>query len=305
MRVAVILNPISGARGRPGSVEDCVRLATGLLGAEGVDAEVHVTAYRRHGFELARAAVGRGASLVFAWGGDGTVNDVGAALAFGTVPLAVIPAGSGNGLARELRLPRKPAAAIRVGLHGTDRVIDVGELGARLFFDVAGLGLDACVAARFNARARGRRGVVPYLGLAARELLAYRPREYRLVVDGETLRCRALLVACANSRQYGGGAVVASRARVDDGALDLVVVGEQSPLRGLWEARRLFTGTLERAPGVVTRRFTRMEIAGEGPLLFHVDGEPVEGGERLTARVHPGALRIRTAGSLDRRPDPG
>lgn len=292
-RTAVIVNPISGARGRPDAGRRRAELARAVLAAEGVDAEVHVTERTGHAFELARDAAGRGASLVFAWGGDGTVNEVGRALAFGRAPLAIVPAGSGNGLARELGVPRHPAAALRAGLRAPDRAIDAGELGGRLFFNTAGIGFDARIAARFNARAQGRRGLLPYLTLAVRELFAYRASEYALSVDGESLRCRALLVAFANARQYGGHAVIAPRARVDDGLLDLVVVEPRAPLRTLWEARRLFTGSLGGAPGVLMRPFTRLEIAAAEPLAFHVDGEPAGGGTTLTARVHPGALRVR------------
>jgi len=293
MRAAVIVNPISGAHGRPDAGRRRAELATAVLAAAGVVAEVHVTDASGHAFELARDAVGRGASVVFAWGGDGTVNEVGCALAFGPAALAVVPAGSGNGLARELGMPRDPAAALRAGLAAPERLIDAGELGDRLFFNVAGIGFDARVAARFNTRTRGRRGPLPYFLIGIREVFRYRPVEYRLSVDGETSCCRALLLVCANSRRYGGDVLIAPRARLDDGRLDLVVVAPRGPLRALWDARRVFTGSVGEAPGVAMRPFTRLEVAAAEPLSFHVDGEPAAGGPVLAARVHPGALRVR------------
>ena len=104
-----------------------------------------------HAFVLAAAAVDRGISSVLAWGGDGTVNEVGAALSFHDVSLGIVPVGSGNGLARELNIGRHPRHAIIVALEGRDRRIDAGELGGRLLFSVAGIGLDA------YSRASGKR----------------------------------------------------------------------------------------------------------------------------------------------------
>lgn len=295
MHVAVIINPVSGLRRRAEPARHRVELAARLLEAARLPGDVLVTERPAHASALAREAVVRGAALVIAWGGDGTVNEVGAALAFGEVPLGIVPAGSGNGLARELGLPRRPAGAFRAALRGHDRTIDAGELGGRLFFNVAGIGFDAHVAARFNALAQGRRGALRYLAIALRELVAYRAPEYAIRVDGETLRVRALLVACANSRQYGGHARIAPLAQLDDGALDLVLVEARSPLAVLWQARRLFAGTLAGAPRVRMRTFRQLEVTADEPLFAHVDGESVTGSRTLTVRVRPGALRVRVA----------
>jgi YegS/Rv2252/BmrU family lipid kinase len=233
------------------------------------------------------------ATLVCAWGGDGTVNEVARAVAGSGTALGVVPAGSGNGLARELGLPWDPAAALAVALGCRERVIDVGDVDGHLFVNLAGIGLDAEVAARFNARSAGRRGLWPYVAMTAREVLRYHPREYTIRFGAETWRERALLVVCANARQYGGGAVVAPSARPDDGQLELVVVRPRPPLVVLRDALHLFRGTLDRAPGVRTVRTPAVEICGAEPMLFHVDGEAVAGGPVLTVRVRPAALRVR------------
>jgi diacylglycerol kinase (ATP) len=292
-RVAVIVNPISGARGRPTAGLKRAALAERVVAAEGHEGSVTVTTGPGHAAALARAAVAEGAGLAVAWGGDGTVNEVASALAFGPVALGIVPAGSGNGLARDLGLPRDPAAALRAALRGVERRIDVGELGGRLFVTTAGIGLDAEIARRFNARALGRRGLIPYWTLAARTLWRYEPGLYTLEVDGARLETRALLITCANARQYGGRAVIAPAARVDDGWLDLVVVEARSLWATGWHARRLFTGSLAQAPGICMRRYRELVVQAPAPLTFHVDAEPVAGGAWLTGRVHPGALRIR------------
>jgi diacylglycerol kinase (ATP) len=246
-----------------------------------------------HACALAQAAVAARATLVCAWGGDGTVNEVARVLAGTGTALGIVPSGSGNGLARELGLPWDEVQALDVALGRRERVIDVGDVEGRLFVNVAGIGLDAEVAARFNARRGGRRGLGPYVWMGARELLRYRAREYTIRAGGETWREEAVAVVCANGRQYGGGAVVAPTARPDDAQLDLVVVGSRPPLVALRDALHLFRGTLDRAPGVRTARVATVEIAGPDPILFHVDGEAVVGGPLITVRVRPAVLRVR------------
>src|SRR5712691_9615938 len=101
MRVAVLINPVSGIQSRADGARHRVALARALLTEEGIEHEVRVTEHMGHAYELAREAMERGVTLVFAWGGDGTMNEVARALAFSPATLGLIPAGSGNGLARE------------------------------------------------------------------------------------------------------------------------------------------------------------------------------------------------------------
>jgi len=296
MRVTVIINPTSGTRGRhPEVARRRAQLAKDLFSSMGVEHEVLITERAGHAYELARQAVDRHISLVYAWGGDGTMNEVGRALAFGPTALALIPTGSGNGLARELRVPFDPEQALVGALRGTEWAIDVGEIGGRLFFNAAGVGFDAHVTARFNNRPHGRRGLRSYITIATRELFSYRAEEYSITIGEEILQRRALLVVLANSRQYGNGAVVAPRAVLDDGLLDLVIVSARHPASTLWEARRLFNGTVGQGAGVITRRITHATITGTRPLSLHVDGEPAPNSEvPLSVRLHPAALRVRT-----------
>lgn len=289
----VIINPVSGTGSRPGAVEERVELARRTLQAYGVEPQVIVTTAPRHGYELAKEAQKQGAPVVFAWGGDGTINEIGSALAFGSTPLAIIPAGSGNGLARELRIPFQPEKAFAAGMVGRERVVDVGELGGRLFLNVAGIGFDALVAERFNNRPRGRRGALPYFLATFRELLAYAPLHYEIDADGDAIHVRALLLAIANSRQYGLGAIIAPGAILDDGQLDLVVAESGPWWSTVWNMRRLFVGRIDRAPRVGTRRIMNIVVRTDRQLLVHVDGEPFLAQSPLVARVHPAALRVR------------
>jgi diacylglycerol kinase (ATP) len=298
MRAAVIINPVSGARGRAAAGVTRADLARRILSAEGIEIDIMVTERARHAPELVQRALDRGASIVFAWGGDGTVNEVASVLAFTGIPLAIIPAGSGNGFARGLRVARRPVDAILAALTGSDWRIDAGEFAGRLFFNVAGVGLDAHVARLFSARLHGERGVIPYVTTALRELFSYRAQSYTIRLPEETIRVGALLVALANSSQYGAAAEIAPHARPDDGVLDLVIVESMSPLGAVWRARHLFLGTLHRASRIRMRQVRDLEIEIPVPIDCHVDGEPfLATASPLAARIHPKALTVRVGGA--------
>jgi diacylglycerol kinase family enzyme len=284
--VTVIINPVSGGA-TPDQARVRADLAARVIAATGEAAEVFVTQGRGHARELAAAAVHRGARLVFAWGGDGTINEVASSLLDTPAVLALVPSGSGNGLARELRVSRRPERAIADALGAQPKAIDVGELGGRLFVSVAGIGFDAHVAACFD-RDNGARGFTTYVRITARELWTYQACTYRVGSDAR----RALIVTLANAPQFGNGARIAPQAVMDDGLLDLVVVEARSKIETIWGLPRLFTGGINRLRGVSSERIERATIESDEPMWFHVDGEPVQGGTRLDAQVRPSALKI-------------
>jgi diacylglycerol kinase (ATP) len=299
----VIINPASGPGW--GGIEERTQYRTSLarrtLERLGVPHRIQLTRERDHAASLAREAVAAKAPLVFAWGGDGTMNEIASELAFSPTALAMIPGGSGNGFARGLGFSLNPRRAIEQAVRGKERVIDAGEIGGRLFFNVAGIGFDAHVARVFNERGL-KRGFLAYITTSFIQLLRYRPKSYRLKIAGETVQRDALMVVVANSPQYGNGAQVAPHARPDDGHLDLVVLPPGTPLMNMWRARRLFDGKLPRIPGVLLRAIETMRIsngaangvvAANGALWFHADGEVVKGMAPLDIRIHPHALRVR------------
>jgi YegS/Rv2252/BmrU family lipid kinase len=292
-RAALIINPISGRGPTRDRAASKVSLARSTLASHGVSADVHLTEDIGHAHRLAQEALQKAVDLVIAWGGDGTINEVASALAFGSVPLGIVPGGSGNGLAGDLGIPSDPVAALAVAATGRERRIDVGDVDGKLFFNVAGVGLDAIIAARFAARG-GRRGAIGYLRLMAAELLRTRARPYSLIADGERLERTALMIALANSRQYGIGAFIAPAARLDDGRLELVIVEAQSLVRIVRRMPSLFSGTLKESPGLLMRSVVDVRITGEAPLVYHTDGEPRTGGSTLRVKVHAAGLGVRS-----------
>jgi YegS/Rv2252/BmrU family lipid kinase len=291
MSVAIIINPISGGVS-PDRARARAELASTIVDTRGNPAQVFVTERRGHARELAVAAVQQGARLVLAWGGDGTINEVASALAFQDVPFGIVPAGSGNGLARELGVDHSPARAIADALRAEPRRMDLGEINERVFVNIAGIGFDAYVADAFDRRGSGRRGLAGYVGIGVRAIGTYVPQRYAVTIGQTRFESRAILVTIANSEQFGNGARIAPGARVDDGLLDLVVVEERARWRTLLQLPRLFNGKADRIPGCTIRRIDRARIESETPMLFHVDGEPVQGCTRIDVRVHPGALRV-------------
>ncbi len=291
MSVAIIINPISGGA-RPGMARARADLARAIVAARQIDAQIDIAERPGHARRLAEAAIANGTSLIVAWGGDGTINEIASALTFGPVPLGIVPAGSGNGLARQLQLPFEPARALHTALAGTAHPIDVGEIDGRLFVNVAGIGLDADVAARFNASTNVRRGPRTYIALTARALANYRPRTYDIVTAEGRFTRTALLVVIANGSEFGNRILIARGARLDDGLLDLVLVEERSRFATVCRVPWLLTRSIHRVPVWSSRPVREVAIETSEPMLFHVDGESVQGGARITARIHPAALKI-------------
>ena len=288
-RVVIIINPTSGGA-NPAAARARIEVAQTAGSSRGDSADVLVTERVGHARELAQTAIQSGARLVMAWGGDGTINEVASALAFSAVPLGIIPAGSGNGLARELGVDPRPAQAIADALAAQPRSIDVGELDGHRFFNVAGIGFDAHVAHQFAGR--HRRGLAGYVAVTTKALATYTTRRYRISCNGVTTEHQAVLVSLANSAQFGNGARIAPHAKLDDGLLDLVIVEERSRIATVCRLPRLFTGTIHRARGCTTQPVTTVRFESDQPMRFHVDGEPCQGGTVLQGRVHAGALRL-------------
>jgi YegS/Rv2252/BmrU family lipid kinase len=296
-RAVVIINPISGPK-RRGTGAERLELATRALDRLGAKGEIRLTERAGHAHELALEAAASGADVVMAWGGDGTINEVGRALVqrddagMAAPALGIIPGGSGNGLARDLGIPFDPAQAIEHALSAKTRVVDAGELGDRVFLNVAGIGLDAHVAALVSTRVH-HRGLLPYLSATAGDLLRYEPVEYTMEIDRQTTQVCAMVLAFANSTQWGFGARIAPAADLEDGLLDLVVVRDRGFIGNMRRVPSLFTRRISHERGIDTHRVREVTIRSREAMLFHIDGEAVQGSTMLVARVHPGALRLR------------
>lgn len=247
-----------------------------------------------HACDLAREAAAAGADAVLAVGGDGTANEVAQGLIHSPTALGLVPVGSGNGLARALGVPLSPAHALSVLTDAVPRAMDVGFVNGRPFLNVAGAGLDAEVGAEFHSHGRngGRRGLWTYVRLALQRALSYEARPFQLDAGSLGFQGRAMIVAFVNGRQYGGGAILTPRARLDDGLLDVVVFEEARFAEIALQIPRLFLGRIERFRRYRHAQAASATLTAAHPFLHHRDGEPEPGVGRLDVRVAPRALRI-------------
>jgi diacylglycerol kinase (ATP) len=292
--VFAIVNPLSGAGANPAVAAARVALLTERFAAAGIAGDVHLTERGGHAAELAKAAVARGVRTVLAWGGDGTINEVGSVVAGTATALGIVPAGSGNGFASELGVPWQPSEAIDAVIYGRDRLIDAGEINGRLFFNIAGVGFDATIAEQFNLRGSlGNRGMGPYVRIGIRETFRYRAATYRVTLDGEEIVSNALVIAFANGREYGNRIRVAPQALVDDGKLEAVVVEDRGPLSRLWAGRHLALGTANKAAHIRLRSIETARVETDGEILYHVDGEVGRASRVVTVRIRPRLLKVR------------
>ena len=255
---------------------------------------MHLTERAGHATALARDAIAAGSHSIIVWGGDGTLNEVGRALIGSPTALGLVPAGSGNGLAAALDISRDSQKAVADAFDAPPRPIDAGTMAGRPFFNVAGIGFDAHVAALFNRRAKGARGGWPYISIGVREGFRYRARDYTLTLDGEQQHATALLIAFANGPEFGLSTRIAPGARVDDGLLDAVIVSDPGfALARFWHARHLATGNPQRAPIVSRRTVTAATVETDGEVPFHVDGEPDVTRGPIEVRIIPKAIHVR------------
>lgn len=296
-RVMAILNPRAGLAAE--------RARRAVLDGPWKGLDLQVTKSAGHARDLARQAVDKGYQLVLAVGGDGTANEAAWGLLGSGVTLGLVPVGSGNGLARTLRIPIAADRALRALFAGVPRLMDVGFANERPFLNVSGAGLDAVVGADFHAHGSqgGRRGVLTYVRLSLARALSYAAESWVLVAGGGRFEGPALIVAFANGRQYGGAATIAPRARLDDGLVDIVVFEDAPPLEILANAPRLFLGGIERFKRYRQFAAAAATLTGPPAFLHHRDGEPEEATARVEVRVQPQALGILVPKATAEDPD--
>lgn len=264
MKIVFIINPIAGRRRRP--LEQIIRTCLGDSCEIRTWAEIGQ-------IDRIIDEIGDDVDVVAAVGGDGTVHEIGKRLVGKRAALAIIPTGSGNGLARHLGVPLDPVTAIERIDHCRIETIDVGRIDDDVFLGVCGVGFDAVVAHRFAAA--GTRGLDTYVREGLLSYTSYQLEHYSIALDGETIETDAFLVAIANSGQYGNDARIAPFASLQDGLLDIAIVRSGSILKAPLLIYQLFTGKLRESSDVIIRqaRHIRVDRSAEGP--GHVDGEPV------------------------------
>jgi diacylglycerol kinase (ATP) len=240
--------------------------------------------------EIIDDAAARGFEVIYAVGGDGTVHEIAKRVMRRGLILGIIPIGSGNGFARHLGLPSAPRELLAACHTGTVVTVDTAEVNGRTFFGVLGMGLDAEIARRFASSET--RGMRTYIQEGLRAFHGYKSHHYEMTIDGITTRRRALVVAIANSSQYGNNARIAPIASLQDGLLNVVTVDETSMFNAPLLLARLFNGSLHKSRLVSFATGQTITIKRESAGPVHLDGEPMDLPAELTIKVNPASLRV-------------
>ncbi len=266
--IAFLTNPTAGrGRGaRYGAVAAARLRESGLVvrNLRGRDAD--------EAQDLARASVADGVDAVVVCGGDGLVHLATQVLAMTGIPLGIVPAGSGNDVARYFGLPRRsPVAAADRIIASRVRTVDLARCGTRYYVTVLAAGFDAVVSERANALTWPR-GQSRYTVATLAELRTFRPLPFTLDLDGTPLRVDAMLVAVGNGPSYGGGLRITEGASLDDGLLDVVIIEEMTKTKLIRTYPKLFSGTHVGEAEYTHHRVRSVTVAAPG-VVSYADGE--------------------------------
>lgn len=289
LKIRFIINPRSGRRQRGAAYRPAIER---FIASHARHGDVVITNAAGHATELAREAVAAGYTHVVCVGGDGTVNEVARALVGTPVVLALMPSGSGNGLARHLGVPVSLSGALGLLLSESAKItaIDTGSANGHLFCNAMGLGFDAMIAERFNAMTD--RGLVGYVRTAL-SAFTHRAAETCTIRCGERLWSQqVLIVAVTNSEQYGNNFRIAPAASVTDGQLDLVSIPPLNVGSALSLLARAYAGGLKPCSKYRRVSGSRFHILRGAPGAIHTDGEVHHTSAEIEVTVSPRSLRL-------------
>lgn len=285
-RVLFIINPVSGTKRK----EKLVGLINDVFKSEKVEYSIEFTQYAGHAKEIASNATENGFGCIVAVGGDGSVNEVGSALAGKNCTLGIIPSGSGNGLARSLKISMDVREALFQLLEGKTVDIDTLRLNELFFINVAGLGFDAQVAHLFKKQKK--RGLLSYMKAMLVVYSRFKPIEISYKIEGDTYQEKVFLMSFANSEQYGNNAYIAPLASLNDGLIDISILKPFPLYAAPGIVLSLVTKRIHKSKYFVGHQVSELELATSGDAEIHIDGEAMHVGNTMKVGVQPEKLMI-------------
>ena len=285
-KILALINPISGTLNKdslPKSIDK-------IIDSEKFEIEIKYTEHANHAYELSKEAAANGYYGVLAIGGDGTVNEVASALCDTETALGIIPLGSGNGLARHLRIPLNIDKAISIINENHIENFDYCTANDRKFFCTCGLGFDAQVSSTFAKR--GKRGPVGYFQSAISEYIKYRSQTYKITSSNGIIKEKAFIIACGNASQYGNNAYITPNADMQDGEIDVTVMLPITPFDTAMLGLLLFSKHIDQDVNIISFRTADLSIERESEGIMHLDGEPVNMPKTIEIKCHKGGLKI-------------
>ena len=297
--IAFIINPVSGSMETQNAKRKLPKLIMQTLDSEQWLPNIAFTEYAGHATEMAYQFCRMGFDAVVAVGGDGTVNEVACGIVKGekgkvkgerSTALGILPMGSGNGFARHLEIPVRAQRAIELINHSEPISVDYGLANGRLFVSTCGTGFDALIAAHFAGS--NKRGFSTYLQNILHDAFNYTPQNYHLVGDGIDVTHKAFLITFANANQWGYEAMIAPKASVQDGKMDIMLMSSHAILGSASLALRLFAGSIDDSHFMNTIRAKEVTLERESAAPFHIDGDPVEMEKDIHIRIVEDGLRV-------------
>jgi diacylglycerol kinase (ATP) len=228
--------------------------------------------------------------IFIAVGGDGTVNEVGKELIGTDKTLGIVPAGSGNGLARELGMDMNLCNAIRQISTFNETTIDTISVNSYAGLNVAGIGFEAEVAHYFKTLKR--RGFPSYAKSVARLISEYKPVEIEMEINGEKLSRKAFSLSFSNSRQFGNNAFISPLAGFNDGLIDVSIIKPFPLILAPELSIRLFDKTLHKSWFYEVFKTEKINIMNTGEMRWHIDGEPVNMQGPVEVEIKKQSLRV-------------
>lgn len=287
-KILFIVNPISGHKDK----KNFPSLVESLIDKEKYDYSISWTEYGGHAKELAREAIASGVDVIVAVGGDGTINEIGTAMLGAEQTFAIVPCGSGNGLARHLHIPLKAEKVITGVINkGVKSKIDTASINGVPFISIGGVGFDAIIADYFAKDPN--RGLKTYVKLVTERYFKFQPEKYHLILDDDTeIDCEPLFISFANSNQFGNNAVVSPHASLNDGLLDVCVFKKPSFISIPDVAVKLMTSRIDHSKIVDIYKAKKIKVIRQKEDIANVDGEAMMMAKDLDIEIKPLSLNI-------------
>jgi len=275
-KILFLINPNSGTKYKGRLPELINKLTDPAI----FEVEIHFTRFKGEATEIVSQKLRDGYRYFVAVGGDGTVNEIGKVLINTQAILGIIPVGSGNGLARHLKIPLDPKKAIQIINQLNVNQIDYGIINNMPFFCTCGIGFDALIGEKFDQNKR--RGLVSYVKTVLSEYFDFQPETYQITINNQQKKeLKAFLITFANASQYGNNALIAPKADICDGNLDICILSPFRFYKAIWIGIRLFSGNIDKSQHITYHKASKIHLERRSEAIIHIDGETRHPGKNL------------------------
>ena len=282
-----IVNPVSGKKSKKG-LENLIET---YVDNANIHYEINYTDFPAHADKIVQEKI-NDFDVFVAVGGDGTINEIARSLSTESSPLGIIPMGSGNGLARHLKIPLNTKKALVSLNKSIPKALDTASINNHFFMSIAGVGFDSLIASSF-AKAK-RRGFLSYAELTIKEFFKYKEQNYILNLDGEKLERKAFMISFANSNQFGYNVKISPNADLEDALLDVCIVRKPTVInipKMLWQ---LWNGKAYQSKYIEIIKAKNIKVYQKDQEYANVDGESIKVGHDISIAIHAGNLTVLT-----------